>query len=189
MNKIPVSISARHIHLSEKDRIALFGETPLEKLRDLSQSGQFATTATVTISTDAGEIPNVRILGPDRPETQVEISKTDSFTLKLQPPVRLSGDLTNTSGIKITAENGNSIAILYGVIIAARHLHCDPISAQKLNFTDGQKISARFHTSRGGILEDIIVRVSPEATLDLHLDTDEANALDATSNTLAEIIN
>jgi propanediol utilization protein len=184
----PISTSARHIHLSTADRKTLFGPTPLTKLKDLSQPGQYATTATVSLATDNGHIDHVRILGPDRPQTQVEISATDARTLKIAPPLRLSGDLTATPGITIIAPNGHSLTIPSGVIIAARHLHISSKTAARHHLTDHSTVSAIIKTPRGATLNHITVRISDPSTTDLHLDTDEANALAITPDTTAQII-
>jgi putative phosphotransacetylase len=185
---VPASISARHVHLSTNDRIALFGETPLEKLKDLSQPGEYATTATVSVLTDGGRIDRIRVLGPDRPNTQVEISVTDARSLRIDPPVRLSGDLNNTPGATLEADNGNSVSIDQGVIIAARHLHLPTPEATKHSLKDGDTVSATIDTPRGGRLDYITVRVSDNFATDLHIDTDEANALGMTPDTTAEIL-
>ena len=184
----PVAISARHVHLSRDDRIALFFNTELKKLRDLSQPGQYATTETVTISTDFGSIEGVRVLGPDRAETQVEVSATDARTLKLDAPIRLSGDLEGTPGLTITAKNGKSIRIKRGVIVAARHLHLSSAEAGEFGVGDGQVVAARFTSDlRSGTLENIVVRVADDFTIDLHVDTDEGNAVGVVPGARAEV--
>lgn len=168
----------RHIHLSADHLRALFGESAqLEVIRPLSQPGQFLSDKRVDLVTPKGAITNVAVLGPIRAQTQVEISRTDCFALGLKDtPVRMSGDLEGTSGITLRASN-KEITIQSGVIIARRHIHVNPIGAKKHGLTDGQVVSLRFEGERGGVLENVVVRVNGEFATAAHIDSDEANAM------------
>ena len=175
--KIPIEISARHIHLSKNDVENLFGKNHnLKKTKDISQPNQFACKETVSLINGDKIIENVRIVGPERTNTQVEISKTDAFTLKVNPPVRISGDIKNSSPITLKSRQ-KTITIKEGLIIAKRHLHIAPSEAEKLNIKNGDKVSVRIDGERSLVYNEIIVR-SHEGIdeLSMHLDTDEANA-------------
>ncbi|OOB76902.1 MAG: hypothetical protein BEN19_03410 [Epulopiscium sp. Nuni2H_MBin003] len=175
-DKIPVGISARHVHLSDKDARTLFGENyQFTKLKDLSQPGQFATNEFVDLIGKKGTIKKVRILGPTRPETQVEISVSDTRKLGIKAVPRMSGDILNTPGVIIRGPKAE-ITIPNGVIVAARHLHASIEDAKRLNLADKDKIRVHIPGDRGGILDGVIVRVHKDYALDLHIDVDDANA-------------
>jgi putative phosphotransacetylase len=153
----------------------LFGEGfELSVLKPLSQPGQFAAHETVTIVGPKGEIRNVRILGPVRGETQVEISRTDSFFLGIDAPVRMSGDIEGTPGIRVVGPNGE-VELIKGVIVAKRHIHFSPADAEKYGVKDRQKVRVKSLGERSLIFDEVIARVHPSFALDCHLDTDEAN--------------
>lgn len=174
--KIPLEVSARHIHLCQKDLEILFGKNyKLKKIKDLSQPGQFAAQEVVTILGPKGKIERVRVLGPLRSKTQVEISKTDGFVLGVYPPLRVSGDLAGSTGIKISGPRGE-VNLKEGLIVAWRHLHCSPQEAQKLEVKHGDLISIKVEGERGLIFNNIIVRVNKNFRLACQFDTDEANA-------------
>ncbi|HBW37432.1 phosphate propanoyltransferase [Desulfosporosinus sp. BICA1-9] len=174
--KAPVGISNRHIHLSEEHIEALFGAGyTLTKTKDLSQPGQFACEETITLIGPKGSITGVRVLGPARKVSQVELTETDRFKIGVKPPVRDSGKLEGTPGIEVEGPKGR-IHLDQGVIIAARHIHMTPEDATKYSVKDGDHVSVAIPGPRGGILERVLVRVSPDYALDLHLDTDEGNA-------------
>lgn len=174
--KIKIEISARHCHLSNKDLETLFGKNyRLKPLKPLSQPGQFASRETVAVQTAAGCVDNVRILGPARKATQVEISRTDANRLKINPPVRLSGDVKNSSGAKIIGPKG-AVKIKEGVIIAERHLHCDPTNGKKLGLKNNQRVSVKTQGNRSATFNNVVVRISKDSSLAFHIDTDEANA-------------
>ncbi|MCD6471321.1 phosphate propanoyltransferase [bacterium] len=177
MIKIPIEVSARHVHLSRKDLDKLFGKGyQLTKIKNLSQPEQFAAKETITIKGKRGEIKNVRILGPVRQKTQVEISKTDAINLKIEAPVRLSGNLKNSGGCILIGPKGK-IKLKEGVIIAWRHLHIEPKLAKKYNLKNGQFVSIKVkNTKRSLTFHNVIVRVSPKFRLAFQIDTDEANA-------------
>lgn len=174
--KVPVGISNRHIHLSQDHLEVLFGKGyTLTKMKDLSQPGQFACEETVTLIGPKGSIAGVRILGPARKASQVELSGTDTFKVGLKPPVRDSGKIEGTPGLDVEGPKGR-VHLDQGVIIAARHLHMTPPDAEKRGLKDGDHICALVPGPRGGIMEQILVRVNSDYALDLHIDTDEGNA-------------
>ncbi len=174
--KIPIEISARHIHLSKPHAQVLFGAGhEFKVLKELSQPGQFAYVETVKLVGPKGEIDNVRYLGPFRARTQVEISETDARKLGIDPPFRRSGDLTGSAGVKIVGPKGE-VDLKEGVIIALRHIHMDPITAEKLGVKDGDRVKVDVDGVRDLVFENVIVRVRDDFKLSMHLDTDEANA-------------
>jgi len=176
--KVPISTSARHIHLTREHVDLLFG--PGHRLTvkaPLSQPGQFACEETLTITGPKNHIQNVRILGPERKESQVEISKTDGFTLGIKAPVRASGDLEGSPGIKLTGPAGE-LELPMGVIEAQRHIHMSPEDAERFGVKDKDWVMVRVGGSRGIVFDDVLVRVSADYRFDMHIDTDEANAAD-----------
>jgi len=173
---IPIEISARHIHLSKQDAQQLFGQGyELNRLKTLSQTTEFAAKETVLVQGDKGVFPKVRIIGPYRKNTQLEISKTDARFLGIQPVLKLSGDIENTPGIIIKGTKGE-INISQGVIVAKRHLHASEQEAQALGIKHNDIIGVKVKGVREIIFSNVIVRVHPTFSLALHLDADEANA-------------
>jgi propanediol utilization protein len=176
LGKVPVGISNRHIHLSQEDLETLFGAGyELTVRNDLSQTGQFAAEETVTIQGPKSSMVNVRILGPTRKETQLEISRTDSFALGVKPPVRDSGFLDGTPGITVIGPKGQ-IALERGVIIAQRHIHMTEEDATAFGVKDKDLVSVRVDGERAVVFENVLVRVRNDFVLEMHIDTDEANA-------------
>jgi putative phosphotransacetylase len=174
---IPVGVSNRHIHLSKDVLQELFGkEYELTKLKELSQPGQYACEETVTICGPKGAIEKIRILGPVRSKTQVEILAGDSFKLGVFPQPRLSGMLDGTPGITIIGPKG-SVYLKEGVIAAQRHIHMLESDARQLGVEDRQNVKVETQGMRGGIYYNVIVRVTQESSLELHVDTEEANAM------------
>ena len=174
---IPVGVSARHVHVSQADLETLFGYgAVLHPKKALSQPGQFACEETVDLKGPRGTIPHVRILGPVRPHTQVEVSQTDALKLGIEAPVRESGDIQNTPGLTLVGPQG-SIELKRGVIVAMRHIHMTPSDARALGVEDKEEVTVRtLQGSRSLIFEHVVARVSPSYKLDFHIDTDEANA-------------
>ena len=173
---VPVGISNRHIHLSQEHIEALFGAGySLNKMKDLSQPGQYASEETVTLIGPKGKIPGVRVLGPARKNSQVELSSTDTYKIGVKPPVRDSGKIEGTPGLEIQGPKGQ-VHLDKGVIIAARHLHMNPEDGRRYSLKDGDYVSAIIPGPRGGILDQVLVRINPDYALDLHVDTDEGNA-------------
>lgn len=185
---LPVAISNRHVHLSAKHLTALFGDKfELKPEKPLSQPGQYASEATVTLSGPKGIIEGVRILGPVRKDTQIEISVTDSYNLGLKPVIRISGDIEKTPGCKIIGPRGE-VNLNYGVIVAARHLHISDKEAQLYNLKDGDIIKVKKTGIREMIYGEILVRVSPNFSLELHFDIDEANAAFIHNGALLKVV-
>ncbi len=177
MEKILVETSARHVHLSQADLETLFGAgATLTHKKDLSQPGQFACEERVKLVGPKKEIANVIILGPVRPATQVELSYTDARTLGVDAPLRESGDLDGTPGIKIVGPCGE-VDAASGVIIAKRHIHMTPDDAAAYGVENGQVVSVKVESGRTALLGDVVVRVSPKFALAMHIDTDESNAV------------
>lgn len=186
--KIPAAISARHIHLQRYHLEILFGKDyELTVLKPISQPGQYAANEKVKLISWKGEIPNVRVLGPERKQTQVEISKTDAHTLGIEPVLRKSGDLNKTPGITLEGPKGR-LFIHQGVIVADRHIHMNPKEADLYHLKDGQRVDVKVSGVKSGILGDVIIRVNENSALDLHLDTDDANAFFINNGDLLEII-
>ena len=172
---IPVGVSVRHVHLSPADRDALFGPGyELARRRDVSQPGQYVTRETVDLVGPRGELRGVGIINPLRTETQVELARTDAIHLGVAPPLRQSGKLDGTPGLRLRGPRGE-IAIARGVIIAQRHVHMSPADAQRFGVANQDTIRVQVEGDREATLGDVIVRVDPQFALDLHLDTDEAN--------------
>jgi putative phosphotransacetylase len=176
---IPVGISNRHIHLSREDLEVLFGTGyELTPLKDLSQPGQYACKETLTIlGPSMRSIEGVRVLGPLRKESQVEISRTDSFTLKVKPPVRESGSLEGSAPIIIVGPKG-VVSLNKGCIIANRHIHMHTDDAARFGVADGDYVDIDVPSgARRTRWFDVQVRVSPKFALEMHVDTDDANAV------------
>ena len=173
--KISVGISNRHVHLSFDDYKALFNDTNFTKRNDLTQGMEFASTLTVTIKGPKGEISNVRVLGPLRSYTQVEVSQTDAYKLGLNPPVRKSGNIKGSSPITIIGPNGE-IFLEEGCILANRHIHISKEDSIRYNLPEDTELMIKIDTEKGGILTNVYSKVTDEAYLELHLDTDDANS-------------
>lgn len=170
-----VEASGRHVHLTKKALLALFGREELTKKSDLSQPGQYAAKERVTLMTSKGELERVAVLGPVRDEVQVEISLTDAKILGLDVPVNLSGDLTGAADVIIVGPEGIYNAV--GSVIAAKaHIHMTPEDAKKFHVEDKDVVSVRLDSERPVTLEDVVIRVSDKFSLAMHLDYDEANA-------------
>jgi putative phosphotransacetylase len=174
---ITAGVSNRHVHLSREDVGILFGKDyQLTPIKDLGQPGQFACKETVIIVGPKGAIEGVRVLGPERKETQVEISLTDAFKLGVMPPVRDSGDLEGTPGITIVGPKG-TVVKSRGVIIAKRHIHMHTSDAEKFGVKDKDIVKVIVEKGdRRLIFDDVLIRVSEKFALEFHVDTDEANA-------------
>lgn len=172
-----VEISAHHVHVSQEHLEILFGKGhELTNKKDLSQPGQFACEERVTVVGPKREIKGVSILGPCRPQTQVEISLTEARSIGVTAPIRESGDLKNSGGCKLIGPCGE-VEISEGVIAAKRHIHMTPADAEKYGIVDKQIVSVKIPTAeRSLVFGDVIARVSPNYALAMHLDTDEANA-------------
>lgn len=184
---IPVAVSARHIHLSQDHVEALFGKGyKLKKMRDLSQPEGWAAEETVAVIGPKGSFDSVRILGPTRNATQIEVSKTDTFTLGVEAPVRPSGKLEHTPAIKLRGPAGQIET--NGLIIAARHIHMSPEDAQKMELKDGDYVDVRLDGERGISFANTLVRVKESYVTEMHIDTDEANAAGIAFQTKGELV-
>jgi putative phosphotransacetylase len=187
---IPIGVSSRHAHIAKEHFETLFGKgAVLSKFRELSQPGQFASNEKMDIVGAKGSIKGVRLLGPFRPKTQIEISWTEAFTLGAKPPVRESGDLVGSAALKLVGPQG-SVEVAEGLILARRRLHCTPKDAAAIGLSNGETVRVR--VGRGGeretVFENTVVRVSEKFCLELHLDTDEANAAGVKNGDLAYIV-
>ncbi len=172
--KVPIEVSARHVHLSQEDLEALFGEGyELKKLKDLKQPGDFAAKETLDIISGGRRIEGVRIVGPVREKTQVELSKTDALYLKIEPSVRMSGRVEGTPGAVLKSVKGE-VEIKEGLIIPLRHLHCSIEEAEEFGLKDD--ISVRVGGVRSVTFHNVKVRAEENYRLSLHIDTDEGNA-------------
>lgn len=188
MPKVTIEVSARHIHISRRDLDILYGKGyELTVHKELSIPGQFAANETLTVKTEAGEFEKVRILGPVRDKTQVEISRTDAYRLKIDPPIRRSGDLEGSAGATLVGPNGK-VDLQEGVIIARRHIHAKPEDAEKHGFKDGQIVSVKTKGERGLTFHNVFLRVRPGFEWYMHIDTDEGNAAGISGVTEGEVV-
>lgn len=189
MKKIPLGISGRHIHVSQEHLEILFGEGyQLTKFKDLSQPGQFACEERVDVISPAGrELNGVRILGPVRKETQLEISRSDAIRGKFDAPVRSSGSIKGSGAATIVGPKGK-VAIKEGVIVADRHIHFSPEQAKEFGVIDKEVVSIRVGGEKPGILDNVLCRVHENFTLDCHLDTDDAAAFGLVTGDEAELV-
>lgn len=183
---VELEASGRHVHLCPADAMMLFGHR-LTFQRELSQPGQYVCQERVTLVGPKGEIANVAVLGPERSESQVELSMTDCVALGVRAPVRLSGNIAGTPGITLRA-NGKSVTLQQGVIVAKRHIHMTPGDAMAQGVQDKAVVKLRTLTARPLIFDDVIVRVSPDFRTRAHLDFDEANACGFAKGDLGMII-
>jgi len=172
--KVPIEISARHIHLTPKDFKTLFGKNQPTFLRKLGQQ-QFAAKETVEIINKDKLIKRIRVVAPFRDQTQVEISVTDAINLGIKPVIRISGSLKNTPAIQVKGPKGK-LRIKQGIIVAQRHLHLNPNEAKKFGLKHKDIISVLAKTKRSVLFNNVVVRVSSQYNLCVHLDSDEGNA-------------
>jgi len=184
-----VETSARHIHVTQEHLEILFGKGhELTKKKDLSQPGQFACEERVTIVGPKKELAGVSILGPVRPETQVELSATDARSIGIAAPIRESADIAGSGACKVVGPCGE-IEINEGVIVAKRHIHLTPADAEELGVVDKQIVWVKVSTpERSAILGDVVCRVSPNYARAMHIDTDESNAIGAGRELYGEIV-
>jgi len=188
MKKVPIGVSARHIHLTQAHVEILFGDgAVLTEMKPLTQPGQFAANETVAVYGPKGAFGKVRILGPARKATQLEVSRTDAFALGMNPPVRESGSIEGTPGIRIVGPAGE-VTVDEGVIVAARHIHFHTSDAERFGISDKQLLKVRVGGDRGVVFEQVVARVSEHFALDMHIDTDEGNAAGVTTGDMGEIV-
>ena len=188
-NEVMVETSARHVHLSKEHVEILFGPgAKLTPKRDLSQPGQFLSEERVDIEGPKNGMKNVAVLGPERPDTQVEVSLTDARVLGVTPPVRESGDIRGSAPLKITGPRG-TVEIAEGVIAAKRHIHFTPEDAETYGVKDKQIVSVKVQNGdRSLVFGDTVVRVRADFATAMHIDVDEANAAGICGTSSGEIL-
>jgi len=183
-----IEISARHVHLSKEDFKKLFEKDhELKELKKLSQIGEFASLDTVVVSTDKGSLEKVRVVGPLREKTQVEISKTEARLLGINPPLRVSGDVKGSARVTLVGAEGE-VELTEGVILAQRHLHLSPAEASQANLKNNDIVSVKIAGGRGVTFHEVAVRVKDNYRQRVHIDTDEANAAGLVGGESGEII-
>lgn len=187
-NTFEVEASGRHVHLSRQEIDALFGPGyQLTKVKDLSQPGQFVCKERITVAGPKGLFQNVVILGPERSESQVEVSMTDTRILGINAPVRESGKTEGTPGV--TLMNGSAVVTLsHGLIVAKRHIHMTPEDASKNKVSNSQIVQVKVEGTRPLIFDDVVVRISPRFATYMHIDYDEANACGLTKGARGYIL-
>lgn len=187
--KILVETSARHVHVTDEHLEILFGKgATLTPMKELSQPGQYACEQRVTVVGPKKSIPNVIILGPTRPSTQVEVSFTDARTLGINAPVKESGDIAVSAPCKLIGPAGE-VEIEKGVIVAKRHIHLDPKTAEDYKLLDKQVVKVKVTNAyRTTIFDDVVIRVNPNFAPAMHIDTDESNAACAFGVVYGDII-
>ena len=187
--KLPIALSNRHIHLSQADIDVLFGQGhELVNFKPLSQPGQYACEEKVDLVGPKGTIKGVRVLGPARPATQVEISLTDGFALGVKAPIKESGDIVGTPGLKLVGPKGE-VEISEGVIAAKRHIHMTVADAEEFGIKDKDVVSVKVTTAERSLtFGDVVCRVSDSYALAMHIDTDESNAAGIAGPCQGEII-
>jgi len=183
---VPLEASGRHVHVTKEQAITLFGHG-LTPARELSQPGQFLSEERVTVQGPKGKFENVAVLGPERPEAQVEISLTDGRTLGITPPIRPSGQVEGSPAVAIIGPKGR-VDLQQGVIAAQRHIHMAPADAERMGVKDKQIVRLQTYTKRPVVFEDLLVRVHPGFETSVHLDYDEANACGFCNGDLGRIL-
>ena len=188
-NEVPIGVSNRHIHLSHEDVETLFGAGyTLTPCKELSQPGQYACKETLTIlGPSLRPIENVRVLGPERKRSQVEISCTDSYTLKVKPPVRESGKLDGSAPITVVGPKG-VVTLSEGCIIANRHIHMSPSDGERFGVRDGDTVTVDAVGKRRTRFYDVQVRVHKDFRLEMHIDTDDANAVGLGNGSVVTVV-
>lgn len=190
---VPVGISAHHIHLSKEDFNTLFpGQDDLTFFKELSQPGQYAAVEkldVVSLDPKGKVISGVRILGPLRPESQVELLRSECTKCKINGPVRSSGDIKGSGAVKlVNPANGAEVILEEGVIVADRHIHFSVEDAEKYGVVDRQVVSVKVGGRKGGVMNEVLCRVSPKFALDFHIDVDDAAAFDLKQGDLVEVV-
>lgn len=186
--KVSIGLSNRHLHVTREHLNKLFGDGhELTDIKTLTQPGQYACEEKVDIVGPKGTLKGVRILGPVRKATQIEISVSDSYTLGLKVPVRDSGDIEGTPGVKIIGPKGE-VELDKGVIVAARHIHMHPDDAKAFGVEDFQRVKVKVEGMRGLVFENVLIRVAPNFALDMHIDVEEGNAAGIGNGAMVEVI-
>ncbi|MDY5485056.1 MAG: phosphate propanoyltransferase [Clostridium sp.] len=186
--RVPVGISMRHVHLNARDLARLFGPTyVLTPYKSLSQPGQFAAEECVDVIGPKGMLRRVRILGPLRKETQIELAQTDCRSIGVKAPVRASGHLEGTPGIILRGPCGE-IAVDHGVIIADRHIHLSPSQAEAFGLKDGDRVKVSVDGEKKGVMGGVLIRSNDQCEMDFHIDTDDGNAFQLKQGQLVTIL-
>ncbi len=185
--RIVVGVSNRHAHLSREDLATLFGLDAMSVYRKVRQPGEFAAEQTIAVHGPRSSFPRIRLMGPCRPKTQVELSRTDCVALGIDAPVTQSGHLDNAGPIDLEGPCGR-IHLEHGAMVAARHIHMGPGHARQFGVADQDLVRVGFGGERGGVLEHFIIRVKDEWVPEIHLDTDEANALGVRDGDFGKLI-
>lgn len=186
--QLPVAMSNKHIHLSQADVDVLFGEGyELTKLKDLSQPGQYACEEKVDVQGERGTLKGIRVLGPTRPDTQLEVSVSDAFALGVPGVLRDSGDIEGTPGVTLIGPKGE-VVIDKGVIVAARHIHMHTSDAEKFDVSDRDLVKIKVAGPRGVIFDNVLARVSDKFALEMHVDLEEGNAAGIKNGDIVEIV-
>lgn len=186
--KLPIALSNRHIHLSQEDLDTLFGEGyKLTVKKDLSQPDQYASEEKVDIVGPKGTLKGVRVLGPVRKRTQIEISISDAFKLGVEAVVRNSGDIAGTPGAKVIGPKGE-IVLEDGIIVAARHIHMHTTDTEKFGVRDGDIVKVKTQGMRSLVFENVLVRSGDTHALEMHVDIEEGNAAAVKNGELVELI-
>ncbi len=187
--KIPIGVSVRHAHLKREHMEVLFGKNyRLERFRELYQPVQYATEYTIKLVGPKGELKNVRVLGPENDYSQIEISKTDAYYLGVNPPVRVSGDIAESESIKLVGPKGE-LKLEEGCIIATRHIHMHTIEAENYQIKPDDLLDIQVGTIKPTILRGVSVKIKDTYQLELHIDTDDANAALVKSGEYAKLVN
>jgi len=188
VTQIPIGVSGRHLHISEADFKILFPNEDLRVMKMLKQTGEFAAEQTVTVIGSKDQTLRVRILGPFRNETQLEISKTDARNIGVPAQIRMSGELHGSPGVKLKTDAGE-VTLKQGVIVAKRHIHMPTNVARDLGVTEGEEVALQVKSEdRSLIFQGCVVRVNDDFELEAHIDIDEANAADVSESTVATIV-
>ena len=186
--KLPIALSNRHVHLSQEDLDILFGEGyKLTIKKDLSQPGQYACEEKVDLVGPKDTIKGVRVLGPVRSKTQVEILLADAFKLGVEPVIRNSGDIEGTPGLKIVGPKGE-IELDKGVIVAARHIHMHTDDAERFGVKDGDVVKVKTEGPRAVVFENVLIRSGETHALEMHVDLEEGNAAGVKNGDRVELI-
>ena len=185
---LPIGLSNKHVHLSQVDIEKLFGEGHnLKPIKDLGQPGQYACEEKVDLVGPKRSIKGVRVLGPARSESQVELALADGFTLGIDVPVKGSGSLDGTPGVKLVGPNGE-VQLEKGVIAAARHIHMSPKDALEFGVKDKEFVKIKVNGERGLIFENVLIRVREDFALEMHVDMEEGNAAGLKNGDLVELL-
>ncbi|MEF9992750.1 MAG: phosphate propanoyltransferase [Paraclostridium sp.] len=186
--KLPIALSNKHVHLSQADIDVLFGAGhQLVEFKPLSQPGQYACEEKVDLVGPKGTIKGVRVLGPARPNTQVEISLADGFVLGVKAPIKESGDIAGTPGVKLVGPAGE-VELTEGVIVASRHIHMSLDDAAKFGVEDKQLVKVRTFGPRSIVFENVLVRANANFALEMHVDVEEGNAAAVKNGEMVELI-